>query len=62
MVSQECPVSYATGESRSMVEQFLAERESPGVVSTIDRPARKVDAFRVLEREWKAVRESASGE
>lgn len=47
----ECPTSFITGESLTFVEEYNARRQFGfGDVGTL--PARTVDAFHVLEREF----------
>lgn len=62
VASAECPVSYVTAESRSVLERFLAERQI-GVAAGLDElPARTADAFVLLEREVEWMKEGARGE
>ncbi len=60
--STECPVSQVTADSRSLLEQFLSEKQLGRGAATVDRPARVVDAFVVLAREVELVKEGARGE
>lgn len=62
MASEQCPVSYVTAESRSVLERFLAERQLGVVVSLDERPARIADAFVLLAREVEGMKEGARGE
>lgn len=62
MSSTECPVSYVTGESRSLVERFFAEREIGASQDVAARPAREADGFLVMAKEMKLIKEGASGE
>jgi hypothetical protein len=48
--AQECPKSMITGESLSLVEEFLVKRRL-GIQDSVDLPARKVDAFLILKDE-----------
>jgi hypothetical protein len=49
-VAEECPKSLVTGESLSLLEEFLVRRRL-GIVDSHDLPARKVDAFVILREE-----------
>jgi hypothetical protein len=48
--SEECPKSFATGESLALVEEFFVRRRL-GIGDSIDMEARKVDAFLILRDE-----------
>ncbi len=54
----ECPVSLVTGESAALVEDFCAHRTVGGGADVLAWPARRVDAFLVLEGE---LRKAANG-
>ena len=60
--SETCPVSSVTGESRAVVEMFLADRRLNVRGPVSDLPARTVDAMLVLKREMTVIKEGASGE
>jgi len=47
-----CPKSYVAAQSLAWVEQFYVWKLGGG--SLLDLPARQVDAFLVLEQEWRA--------
>jgi hypothetical protein len=53
-----CPRSYVTAESIAFVEEFFVWKTGGGL-SLLEMPARKAEAFLVLEREWKAEIEHA---
>lgn len=59
--SEECPVSYVTGESLAYVEAFFAWRALGGG-DPLQWPAKKADAFRLLDVELKKVERSRNGE
>jgi predicted Ser/Thr protein kinase len=48
--SEECPKSFVTGESLSLVEEFFVRRRL-GVEAGMETPARKLDAFLILREE-----------
>ena len=48
--AEECPKSFVTGESLSLVEEFFVRRRL-GMPDSIGMPARKVDAFLILREE-----------
>ena len=48
--AEECPKSMITGESLALVEEFLVRRRL-GIAHSFDLPARKVDAFLILQDE-----------
>ena len=48
--SEECPKSMITGESLALIEEFLVRRRL-GIPHSLDLPARKVDAFLILQDE-----------
>lgn len=48
--AEECPKSMITGESLALVEEFLVRRRL-GIAQSVDLPARKVDAFLILQDE-----------
>jgi hypothetical protein len=50
---QTCPKSYITGESLSLLEEFLARRRM-GTREWGSLTARQVEAFLILERELEA--------
>jgi hypothetical protein len=54
----ECPRSYITAASLSLVEEFFAWKAGGGG-NLMNRPARTAEAFFILEREWKAEIEHA---
>ena len=47
----ECPVSYVTGESEALLEDFRAHLTIPSSNDLLAWPARRVDAFAWLWRE-----------
>ena len=55
-------MSSVTGESRALVEMFLADRRLNVRGPVSDLPARTMDALLVLEREMTVIKEGASGE
>ncbi|HET8546871.1 MAG TPA: hypothetical protein VFL57_02655 [Bryobacteraceae bacterium] len=50
-VATECPVSYITADSVAYIEEFLTWKLF-GHADQYVLPAKTVDAFFVLEREW----------
>ena len=48
--SDECPKSYITGDSLTLIEEFAARRRL-GIPDSTEMPARKIDAFLILQRE-----------
>ena len=48
--ANECPKSLITGDSLSLVEEFLVRRRL-GIQDSLDLAARKVDAFLILRDE-----------
>jgi len=48
--AEECPKSMITGENLALVEEFLVRRRL-GIAQSVDLPARKVDAFLILQDE-----------
>jgi hypothetical protein len=59
---EECPVSSISGESVSLVEDFLAHRMLGGGGDPRTWPARRVDAFGVLFNELERWEREADGE
>lgn len=57
VVLWECPKSFVTAESDMLVRQFLLRRSS-GQADFTGLSAREVDAFSVLEREYRREREN----
>lgn len=45
--TQECPKSFVTGESMSLLEEFFVRRRL-GIADSLDLDARKTDAFLIL--------------
>jgi hypothetical protein len=50
VTTEECPKSLVTGESLVLVEEFFV-RGRLGVKSSLETPARRVDAFVILQDE-----------
>jgi hypothetical protein len=48
--TSECPKSAITGESMALLEEFLVHRRL-GIAVSLEMPARKVDAFLILQGE-----------
>ena len=48
--SDECPKSFVTGESLSLLEEFFVSR-ALGIPPTVDLPARTADAFLILREQ-----------
>ena len=55
-----CPRSYVTAESVGLIEEFLVRRQLGGAACE-EMPARKVEAFLVLERELARERTEGGG-
>ena len=55
-----CPVSYISAQSAAWVEEFFV-RKRLGFREPGNTPARDVEAFLILEREWEAEREGRGG-
>lgn len=53
--TEECPVSYVTGQSLAWVEDFWAQVALAKAAGLLEWPARRVDAFLVLEAERRKV-------
>ena len=53
--TEECPVSYVTGQSLAWVEDFWAQVALAKPAGLLEWPARRVDAFLVLEAERRKV-------
>ena len=51
----ECPVSFVTGESLALVEDFYAHELLGGAPEIARWPARRVDAFALLKGELRKV-------
>lgn len=51
----ECPVSYVSGESHALVDEFLAHIALGMSIDIGTWSARRVDAFLVLNREWRQI-------
>ena len=51
----ECPVSLVTAESWALVEEFFVWRRLGGRFDVWSAPARRVDAYGVLERELRSL-------
>jgi hypothetical protein len=49
--SRECPRSFVTGQSLAWIEEFFTWKLFGGL-DHYTLPAKTVDAFFVLEREW----------
>lgn len=47
----ECPVSYISGESYALLEDFVAHQLIPGSQELAQWPARRVEAFAILSSE-----------
>jgi hypothetical protein len=58
----ECPVSYVTGESAALLEDFYAHRALGGTPEVLAWPARRVDAFVALRTEQAKVEREAHGQ
>jgi hypothetical protein len=56
--AEECPKSFVTGESLSMLEEFFV-RQALGAALPVSAPARVVDAFLILREEME--REGRNG-
>lgn len=52
VATDTCPKSYVSAQSLAWIEQFYIWKVCGG--SLFDLPARQVDAFLILEQEWKA--------
>jgi len=50
MALDECPKSYITAESETVLEEFLVRKHIGGETRIEDLSARRVDAFAVLEK------------
>ena len=48
--AEECPKSFVTGESLTLIEEFFVRRRL-GMDESLDTEARKVDAFIILRDE-----------
>ncbi len=55
----ECPKSLIAGESLALLEEFFVRRRL-GITYSLDLPARKADAFLILQDEME--REERNGE
>ena len=51
-MTKRCPKSVITAESAAWLDEFFTWKVG-GPGSLLDLPARKADAFLVLEREWR---------
>jgi len=54
----ECPVSFISGESMALLEDFYAQHVLGAPRDVRDWPARRVDAFAVLRGELRKVSEA----
>ncbi|MEO7142213.1 MAG: hypothetical protein ABI165_01780 [Bryobacteraceae bacterium] len=50
--SDTCPKSYVSAQSLAWIEHFYIWKLAGG--NLLDLPARQVDAFLILEQEWRA--------
>lgn len=58
MQSEECPKSWITGESLVFLEEFFVRRRL-GISYETFLPARKVDAFLILQEEMEREEQDA---
>jgi len=58
----ECPVSYVSGASLAWIEDFGAWRALGGAVDVHEWPARRVEAFLILQTERRKAERSRDGE
>ncbi len=58
----ECPVSYVTGESVALLEDFYAHETLGGRNDILGWPARRVDAHFVLKAEQRKLEPAADGQ
>lgn len=58
VATTECPVSYVSGESMALLEDFYAQHALGGKRDVLDWPARRVDAFALLRGELRKVSEA----
>ena len=61
VATTECPVSYVTGESLALLEDFYAHEVLAKSEELLSWPARRVDAFVVLKAELRKVENEANG-
>ena len=57
---EQCPVSYISQQSAAWVEEFLV-RKRLGFADAAGMPARDVEAFLILQREWETERLDRGG-
>ncbi|HYM09894.1 MAG TPA: hypothetical protein VEU62_04145 [Bryobacterales bacterium] len=62
MAITECPVSYVTGESVALLEDFYAHRALGGAREILEWPARRVDGFVALKSELMKVELERNGQ
>lgn len=62
MAITECPVSYVTGESVALLEDFYVQRAVGGSAEIPEWPARRVDAFVTLKSELLKVERERNGQ
>ena len=53
---RQCPVSTITGQSAAFVQDFMMHRIVGDTSAAAEWPARRVDAFAVLQNEQRAMR------
>lgn len=58
----ECPVSYISGPSWSLVEEFVARRRLGRGLDVLSTDARTVDAMSVLTQEAEVIEAKSNGE